>query len=751
MQFNREPLAAQQGFQRLEALSFQGTTSGVSRFLTQVGWLEVTFHAPGIVRLRLETTPQTDYGLLSSLPDPVAVKQTTTGEGYRLEALGLTLELIPDPLRFRLRKDGKTILESVTDTTIEGDLRIAPFAKRGDEWFVSLALHSGEPVYGLGEKFGSLNRRGQMITSWNENALGVNAEKSYKNVPFAWSPEGWGIFVHTPGRVTHAVGHAPWSHRSYVLKVDDPNLDVFLLAGDTPADIIGQYSLLTGRSPLPPRWSYGTWMSRGYYRTAEEALQVARELRARRIPCDVLVLDGRAWHKPEYRFDFKWDAGRYPDPESFIKELKDLDLRLCLWEYPYISVRNSLFNELADKGHLLRNSSGETLILKWLPEEFENMIPQLQPSGIIDLTNPDAYNWYRDSHRALFEMGVSAMKTDFGEEIPEDAVAYNGDTGKRLHNVYPLLYNRCASEAADKYGKDGTIVWGRSGWTGSQRYPIQWGGDPACDWEGLAASIRGSLSWGMSGGPFYSHDVGGFSGTKPEPELYVRWTQAAVMSSHIRFHGTSPREPWEYGEEAEGIVRRWLEWRYRLIPYLEVCALDAHRTGLPVVRAMPLVYPQDILARSIDEQYLLGSALLVAPVIRPGGKVNVYLPEGGWYDLWSEERFEGPRVLDLTLPLDRMAIFGREGYILPLGPVVQHTGELDGRDPVEELWVFGKPGHDLVLPGLTLQVEENEQGETVLKGVPSGVKIRHWGNLPVEQQGDRVIFGPGEAPDNPSV
>jgi alpha-D-xyloside xylohydrolase len=250
----------------------------------------------------------------------------------------------------------------------------------------------------------------------------------------------------------------------------------------------------------------------------------------------------------------------------------------------------------------------------------------------------------------------------------------------------------------------------------------------------------------MSGAPFYSHDIGGFSGAKPDPELYVRWAQAGVMSSHTRFHGTSPREPWEYGEEAESIVRRWLEWRYRLIPYLEACALEAHQTGIPVTRAMPLVFPQDVLARSIDEQYMLGPALLVAPVVRPGGKVHVYLPEGGWYDLWSEERLEGPRALDLVLPLDRIPVYGREGFILPLGPTVQHTGELDAGTVIEEVWVFGRPQQGLRLPGLSLEVGANEQGRTALRGLPSGAKVRHWGNVPVEGLGDRVVFGPDDPP-----
>src|SRR5262249_40138634 len=381
-------------------------------------------------------------------------------------------------------------------------------------------------------------------------------------VPFAWSPRGWGVFVHTPARVTHGVGYPEWSHRSYILRVEEPGLDVFLLAAPTPAGLLERFTLLTGRPPGPPPWSFGVWMSRAYYRTAGEALEVARALREQRIPCDVLVLDGRAWLKVETRFAFEWDAGRYPDPAAFVRDLKALDFRLCLWEYPYVSTRHRLFAELAEQGYLLRDEQGDPLVYQWDTEPFGSLLTPLPASGLVDFTNPEAYAWYRDAHRRLFEAGADVMKTDFGEQVPAAARAHNGDPGSRLHNVYPLLFNRCVYEAAERYASGGAVVWGRSGWTGRQRYPVQWGGDPQADWEGLAASIRGALSWGMSGGPFYSHDIGGFFGEQPDPELYVRWAQAGVMSAHTRFHGTTPREPWHFGEEALRIVRAWLEWRY---------------------------------------------------------------------------------------------------------------------------------------------------------------------------------------------
>ncbi len=239
---------------------------------------------------------------------------TTIAGGYRVQAGNIALEILTGPMRIRFLRDEKLLLESVTDRTIEGHLRFSPFAKRADSWLVALALGNGEPVYGLGEKWAALNRRGQLIHNWNEDATTLNSELSYKNTPFAWSPEGWGLFVHTPSKVTHGVGYPQWSHRSYILQVFDAELDLFFMAADTPAQMIERYTHLTGRATLPPRWSYGMWISRAYYQTAEIALEVAHKLRENKIPCDVLLLDGRAWHTMEDRFDFQWDPARYPDP-----------------------------------------------------------------------------------------------------------------------------------------------------------------------------------------------------------------------------------------------------------------------------------------------------------------------------------------------------------------------------------------------------------------------------------------------------
>ena len=236
------------------------------------------------------------------------------------------------------------------------------------------------------------------------------------------------------------------------------------------------------------------------------------------------------------------------------------------------------------------------------------------------------------------------------------------------------------------------FVFARAGWAGSQRYPGHWGGDPQSDWEGLAASLRGALSWGLSGGACYATDIGGFYGPQPDAELLVRWTQAAVFASHLRFHGIGPREPWIFGEAVEGIIRDWLVLRYRLIPYLEACLEEAARSGLPPMRAMPLACPDEPEAWGFDTQYLLGRDLLVAPILSPGGTVRAYLPKGRWHRFPEGPSYEGGRSLVLRLPLGEFPVFARGGAAIPLGPAVQHTGELAGRASLETVLEFGISG-----------------------------------------------------------
>lgn len=653
---------------------------------TSAGALIVTLHAQG-ARIRLGPPRPFDYAMLAGEPATLDLEIEGDETSTVVRSGALALRIGHDPLTFTLEAGGRRVLGPPTDGHFVREHRLPPLARLDAGWFLAFDLASDEPVYGLGEKWGRLDKRGQLIRSFNEDALGVNAEISYKNAPFAWSPKGWGVFVHTPSTVSHGVGFPQWSQRSYGLVVEDAALDVFLLAGEHGAALIGGYTGLTGRAPVPPDFSLGVILSKAYYRTAEELLETAREVRARGMPCDTITLDGRAWQDTDTRFAFEWDSARYRDPASVIAQLKAMNFRLCVWEYPLVSVKNPLFADMAAKGWLLKDRrTGEAYEYDWAQEAFGPVLTPLPRSGLVDFTHPDAFAFWRDQHKALFDLGVDMIKADFGEQVEDDCVAANGEGGRALHNVYALLYNRCVYEAAALYAKDGPFLFSRDGWTGSQRYPAQWGGDPQADWEGMIANIRGGLSWGLTGGPYYATDVGGFYKDRRDDALFVRWCQAAVFSAHMRLHGIGPREPWSYSPEAAVAATAALTLRYRLLPYLHAAMQESSANGLPVQRAMVLAFPHDRASWSFESQFMFGPDLLVAPCFRPDGGVEVYLPPGDWRRFPTGELYEGGRVHTLSLALDEMAVFAPAGRTIPLAPPVAHIGELGGGWPITEHW-----------------------------------------------------------------
>jgi alpha-D-xyloside xylohydrolase len=679
---------------------------------TSAGTLRVTLHEFG-VRLRVTPAgPRPDgagpapeaYGMLVAEPAslPAAFESTTVlhasgsldpAPATRISAGDLVLVVGHAPLSFAVTRGGRRVQGSPTDGHFVRRWRVPPFARLPDGWLVSLDLGPDTRVYGLGEKWGRLDHRGELIRSYNRDALGVNGEWSYKNAPYAWSPDGWGALVHTVAPVTHGVGYAPWSQRAYVLHVQDAALDLFLFTGASGAEQLAQYTALTGRAPVPPLWSLGVILSKAYYRTADEILQVAREVREKRMPCDTITFDGRAWQDTDTRFAFEWDPKRYPDPKPTIDALKALDFRICVWEYPLISEQNRLHGELAAKGWLLKDArTGGPYHFEWDLEPFGQVLTPLPASGLLDFTHPEAYAYWRDRHRELFELGVDMIKADFAEQVEEHMLAHDGSRGDMLHNSYALLYNRCVYEAAERWAKHGPFLFSRAAWTSQQRYPSQWGGDPQADWGGLSANLRGGVSWGLTGAPYYATDVGGFYGDQRDPLLYVRWAQASVYSAHMRLHGIGPREPWSYGPEAERAAFAALELRYRLIPYLQLACEQASTTGLPVQRAMVLAFPEDRAAWAFENQFMCGDDLLVAPCTNPEGTVEVYLPAvpGGWVRFpCGSERYDGGRVHRFVLALDETAVFARAGAEIPLGPAVQHTGELGGTARVERFWKAG--------------------------------------------------------------
>ncbi|WP_113955607.1 alpha-xylosidase [Arenicella xantha] len=660
--------------------------------------------------LRLCSTSQRslDYGLIVDEPDPMALKLLNEDGLSTLSSTDFSVVIQHHPLTLSVfDASGELLLKTADDGHFVRTNRVPPLARTAEGWLISFALNSNEPMYGFGEKWSSLNKRGQLIRSFNHDALGVNAEISYKNTPFGWSPEGWGVFAHTPSAVTHAVGFAPWSQRSYCCLVEDECLDIFVLlasgeitdddAVNKPAELIGAYTQLTGRAPMPPRWSGGVILSKAYYRDADEILAAAREVREQGMPCDVITFDGRAWQDTNTRFAFEWDAARYPDPKLVVDQLKQMNFKICVWEYPLVSVDHPWFKEFAAKGWLLRDSrTGEAYEYRWDQQAFGSVLTPLPNSGIVDFTHPDAYAFWRDAHKPLFDLGVDMIKADFGEQLEDEhMLASNGENGLALHNVYAYLYNRCVFEAAEKFSQSGAFLFSRSSWTGCQRFNSQWGGDPQADWEGMMGNLRGGLAWGLSGAPFYATDVGGFYKDTRNDALYVRWAQAGIFSAHFRLHGIGAREPWSYSDEAADAVMSVLKLRYRLQHYLRNAMQQATHSGMPVQRAMVLAFPNEKQAWAFENQFMFGDDLLVAPCFDPNGRVECYLPHGEWVRFDPEsadapEVWQGGQVHQLSLALHETAVFARRGVGIPLSAVADYTDAMpsDQSDDyaIEQIW-----------------------------------------------------------------
>jgi alpha-D-xyloside xylohydrolase len=549
----------------------------------------------------------------------------------------------------------------------------------------SFHLRPDERLYGLGEKFTRLDKAGQKIVSWTVDALGSTSERSHKNVPFLWSSRGFGLFVDSSARITWDLGVR--SLRSWTFEAESQALDMYVFHGPRPDRILAAYTALTGRTPAVPDWSFGLWLSSGgTYRDQASIEALLDAVERHRLPADVIHIDPwwMCWRK---YCDFEWDRAAFPDPEGLIRRIHALGLRLCLWEHPYVSIESGLFEHGARNGYFVLRPDGEIYVIEYglslapRPDGRVRVAGETErwnaPVAIIDLTHPRARTWFKDLHRPLLLGGVDVFKTDFGEDIPADARFHDGRTGAEVHNLYPLLYNAAVFEVtAEEKGRG--LVWARSGTAGSQRYPVCWSGDPAADWDSLAATVRGGLSAGMSGLALWSHDIGGYRGT-PDPELYVRWAQFGLFSSHSRMHGDSPREPWLFGDEALTIIRKFAGLRYRLFPYIRSAALEAGRTGLPVLRALPLACPDDPNVAAWEHEYMFGPSFLAAPVIRPlaelqrrGGRnrgtpvVPVYLPAGEWVDHWTGRRYRGPAVVEAAARLDVLPLFVRAGAIIPM-------------------------------------------------------------------------------------
>jgi alpha-D-xyloside xylohydrolase len=526
------------------------------------------------------------------------------------------------------------------------------------------ALRPQEAIYGFGEKFLKLDKVGQTIDLEMAEAIGTTTPRSYKNVPFFWSTRGWGVFFNHSCRMTAWVGTL--CAADVQLALEDDFLDYYLFAGD-PKQILASYADVTGRPHLPPKWSFGFWQSKFSYRSADECDAVVSRNREAGVPMDVLHLDTH-WFRRDWFCDLEFDPARFPDPAGWMKRLREQGVQVCLWQLPYIPEGSRLFDELAAVDGFVKTRTGTLYDIGiCYTAGFEGRV------GCIDFTHPDAKRVYQEHLRRLFDLGARAIKLDFGEQAPLDGVYHDGTPGHRAHNLYPLLYNQAGAEVTAEATGD-WIVWARSAWAGSQRYPLHWGGDSSANWENLGPQLAGGLSFGLSGFPFWSQDIGGFIG-ETGGALLVRWLQAGLFLSHARIHGMGTRELPSFGGDVLRIGRAYLELRYRLLPYLYGTAIECAERAIPMARALVLEWPNDPTTWPIDDQWLLGDALLVAPILEPGERRRVYLPSGAWTDWWSGERLAGSRWIDVHADLETLPLYVREGHVVALGPALRWVDE----------------------------------------------------------------------------
>jgi alpha-D-xyloside xylohydrolase len=676
--------------------------------------VSVSAAAEGVIRVRLSGDPDARSRSARALPLIAAqtcpASITVDDDVVRIHAGSVVAELRLDPWHLRfLDPHGRVLLsQNRGERDISGRLRTLPFGRSLVDGTVA-AYHEcfdapgDERFVGLGEKFTRLDKRGQRALMWNFDAFGSESDRSHKNIPLYLSDRGYGVLVDSGMPVEFDICAS--THSCVQILVPDDLIDYYVIAGPTPSEILDRYDGLTGRPALPPKWAFGTWISSGFYvDTQEKVLERARRIRADGIPCDVLHLDCY-WQADGTWSDLAWDADNFPDPASMLATLTEQGFKVSLWMNPYIMTGSPVFAEADAAGYFLRRADGST----YIADVWHGSYPVC---GIVDFTNPAATGWFTGLLRDLLRQGAMVFKTDFAEGVPADAVAHNGMTGVELHNVYTLLFNDAVA-AVTREVAGHSMVWARSSFLGGQRHSAQWSGDVNATWPGMASTLRGGLSHGLSGVPFWSHDAGGFHGT-PTPQLYVRWAQFGALSPLVRFHGTTSRLPWDFPDDAAHDAVEAVRLRYRLMPYLYSAAVAAARTGAPMMRALLIDSPDDPAAWNAELEYRLGTDLLVAPMINPEGQRQVYLPAGDWVDYWTGEVHAGGRHLRVSSPLDRVPLFVRHGALIATTAVHDTVG--DG--PFTEITLVSWGGVSAET------IVSDVDGDTTIRAVRDGDTLR---------------------------
>lgn len=569
--------------------------------------------------------------------------------------------------------DGETRLTASRDRAIGHAWNVA----QDRTWMIdSLDLDVGEWVYGLGERFGPYLKNGQTVDMWNADG-GTASELAYKNVPFYMTNRGYGVFVDDSSDVSFEVASEKVERVQF--SVEGERLRYFIFAGPSPKEILERYTRLTGRPALPPAWSFGVWLSTSFTTDYDEATATSfiDGMAQRGIPLSVFHFDCY-WMKDLQWCDFQWDEEAFPDPEGMLNRYHEKGLKICAWINPYIAQAGALFEEGARNGYFIRKENGDV----WQTDMWQSGM------AILDVTNPKARAWYCEKLERVLDAGVDCLKTDFGERIPVRGVKYfDGSDPLRMHNYYTQMYNQMVFELLERRrGKGEAVLFARSATAGGQQFPCHWGGDNSASYVSMAETLRAGLSLAHCGFGFWSHDISGFEQTAPA-DVYKRWAQFGLLSSHSRFHGSSSyRVPWLFDEEACRVVAKFARLKCRLMPYLYALAVEAHERGVPMLRPMLLEFPDDPTAQMLDRQYMLGGDVLVAPMFS-AHDAQFYLPEGNWTHLLDGHELRGGRWVKEQYDFMSMPLFVREGAVLAMGGC-EDRPDYDYAEQVE-LHVFG--------------------------------------------------------------
>ncbi|MFL9843564.1 TIM-barrel domain-containing protein [Flavobacterium sp. ST-119] len=593
---------------------------------------------------------------------PESWKYTKTAAGHKYSGKYGTVEIIANPWHVKVYDaSGKLLTSTLHNSDVQNTYTpVLPFSyvRRNSDYSRSMApvfsLEPDEKIFGCGESFTQFNKRGQKVILWTDDANGVQNETMYKPIPFYLSSRGYGIFMHTSSPVTVDFGKY-WASANKMMIGDDV-ADLFIFIGE-PKDVLDEYTDLTGKAAMPPLWSFGFWMSRITYFSEKEGREVAKNLRKYKIPSDVIHFD-TGWFDVDWRNNYEFASKRFDDPVKMMADLKKDGFNVCLWQLPYFTPKNTLFNEIVDNNLAVKDRKGN------IPYE----------DAVLDFTNPETVKWYQGKLKHLLDQGVAVFKVDFGEAAPAEGIYSNGRTGFYEHNLFPLRYNKAVAEVTQRE-KGYTLIWARSTWAGSQRYPLHWGGDAATTNGAMSATLRGGLSLGLSGFSFWSHDVGGFVTKSPE-DLYRRWTPFGMLTSHVRSHGEPPTEPWLYSEDFLKDFRKADNMRYELMPYIYAQAKDCSERGLPMMRALFVEYPDDPGSWLVDNQYMFGSDMLVAPLFEEVTERDVYLPPGQWIDYQTKKLYQGGwhKIRSGDIPI---VVLVKNGTVLPHIKLAQNTQDMD--------------------------------------------------------------------------